>query len=105
VKLAYRLLLLMGQPLGDFALPLLKRQCERAGTSPDTLTPDQAELMLPALGRVLEVFVGRRRDFEGLIHEMRLEIGNERYTENRREQVAARAERPRDGKTVHPEGG
>jgi hypothetical protein len=80
VKLAYRLLLVVGHTLGDLALPLMRRQCDKVGATLENLTPAQAERMVPLLERVLEAYLARPGDLKGIVHEMRLEIGAERFS-------------------------
>jgi hypothetical protein len=80
VKLAYRLLLIAGHTLGDLALPLMKRQCDNLETTMDTLTPAQAEKLLPALERVLGAYMARPADLKQVMHELRLEVGAERFS-------------------------
>jgi hypothetical protein len=79
VKLAYRLLLIAGHTLGDLALPLMKRQCENLDTTMDGLTPVQAERLLPTLEKVLGAYMARPSDLKEVMHELRLEIGAERF--------------------------
>ena len=81
MKLANRLLLIVGHTLGDLALPLMTRQCERVGSSMDSLSPDDAERLLGPLESVLEGFVSRRKDLEAIMHELKVEIGAERFAE------------------------
>lgn len=81
MKLANRLLLIVGHTLGDLALPLMKRQCERIGASMESLTPDDAERLMVPLERVLDGFVSRRKDLEAIMHELKVEIGTERFSE------------------------
>jgi hypothetical protein len=80
VKLAYRLLLIAGHTLGDLALPLMKRQCGNLDTTMETLTPAQAEKLLPALEKVLGAYMARPADLKQVMHELRLEIGAERFS-------------------------
>ena len=79
MKLAYRLLLIAGHTLGDLALPLMRRQCENMDTTMDALTPSQAEKLLPQLERVLGAYMARPSDLKQVMHELRLEVGAERY--------------------------
>ena len=79
MKLAYRLLLILGHTVGDLALPIMLRQCERVDSTMDSLTPAKAERMIPALERVLEAYLARPSELKPIIHEMRLEIGAERF--------------------------
>lgn len=79
MKLAYRLLLVVGHTLGDLALPLMRRQCEKAGATMETLSPAQAERIVPNLERVLEAYLARPGDLKAIAHELRLEIGAERF--------------------------
>jgi hypothetical protein len=79
MKLAYRLLLVLGHTLGDLALPLMRRQCERVGASMDDMSPEDAVRLLPALERVLEGFVARPKDLDAILHELKVEIGEERF--------------------------
>lgn len=55
------------------------RQCERVGASLETLSPREAERMIPAVERVLEVYLARPADMKQIVHELRLEIGAERF--------------------------
>jgi hypothetical protein len=80
MKLAYRLLLIAGHTLGDLALPLMKRQCNNLDTSMDALTPAEAEKLLPALERVLGAYMARPADLKQVMHELRLEVGAERFS-------------------------
>ena len=61
------------------ALPLMRRQCERVGATLETLSPAQAERMIPALTNVLEGYLARPADLKHILHEMRLEVGAERF--------------------------
>lgn len=79
MKLAYRLLLIAGHTLGDLALPLMKRQCENLDASMETLSPAQAEKLLPQLERVLGAYMARQSDLKQVMHELRLEVGAERF--------------------------
>lgn len=79
MKLAYRLLLIAGHTLGDLALPLMKRQCDNLDTTMETLSPMQAEKLLPQLERVLGAYMARPSDLKQVMHELRLEIGAERF--------------------------
>ena len=81
MKLANRLLLIVGHTLGDLALPLMTRQCERIGSSMESLSPDDAERLMVPLESVLEGFVSRRKDLEAIMHELKVEIGTERFAE------------------------
>ena len=80
MKLAYRLLLIAGHTLGDLALPLMRRQCDNLDTSMDLLTPAEAEKLLPALERVLGAYMARPADLKQVMHELRLEVGAERFS-------------------------
>jgi hypothetical protein len=80
LKLAYRLLLIVGHTLGDLALPLMRRQCAKVGATMENLTPAQAERIVPSLERVLEGYLARPGDLKGIVHEIRLEIGAERFS-------------------------
>jgi hypothetical protein len=105
MKLAYRLLLILGHTLGDFALPLLQRLCQREGTTFDAMTPDQADAILPSLERVLEAYVLTPRDLGGIMHELRVEVGNERFAVSGRWLPSASAARLVARPNDQPEGG
>ena len=79
MKLAYRLLLIAGHTLGDLALPLMRRQCDNLDTSMEGLTPVQAEKLLPQLEKVLGAYMARPSDLKQVMHELRLEVGAERF--------------------------
>ena len=79
MKLAYRLLLIAGHTLGDLALPLMRRQCENLDTTMENLTPVEAEKLLPQLERVLGAYMARQSDLKQVMHELRLEVGAERF--------------------------
>lgn len=81
MKLGYRLLLVVGHTLGDFALPLMKTQCQRAGTTIEGLTPDEAARILPVIERVLSGYVVRPSDLAAIMHELKVEVGEERFAE------------------------
>ncbi len=79
MKLGYRLLLIVGHTLGDFALPLMRTQCERAGTTLEAMTPKDADAILPIIERVLSGYVVRRGELAAIMHELRVEVGEERF--------------------------
>jgi hypothetical protein len=79
LKLGFRLLLIVGHTLGDFALPLMETQCKRAGTTLEALTPAHAEQILPVVERVLSGFVVRPADLAAIMHDLRVEVGEERF--------------------------
>ena len=79
MKLGHRLLLVVGHTLGDFALPLMRTQCERLGTTVEEMDTDDAEKMLPVLERVLSGFVARPGDLKAIMHDLRVEVGAERF--------------------------
>lgn len=94
MRLGHRLLLIVGHTLGDFALPLMQTQCKRAGTTLEEMTPEEADLILPVVERVLSGFVLRPKDLAATMHELRLEVGAERFADatRAREIAGARAE-------------
>lgn len=79
MKPACRLLLVVGHTLGDLALPLLRRPCEKAGATMETLSPAQAARIVPLLERVLEAYLARPGDLKATVHEMRPETGAEPF--------------------------
>jgi hypothetical protein len=79
LKLAYRLLLIVGHTLGDLALPLMARQCEVVDATMETLSPAQAERLIPAVEHVLEGYLAKPGDLKQIGHELRLEVGAERF--------------------------
>jgi len=105
MNLAYRLLLILGHTLGDFALPFLGRLCKRAGTSFEVLTPDEAEEMLPTVEHVLGAYVLNARDLSATMHEMRVEIGNERFARSGASVPLTQAQRLGANAAAQPEGG
>lgn len=82
MRLGHRLLLVVGHTLGDFALPLMETQCRRAGTTLEAMGPEHAQEILPVVEKVLSGFVLRPADLAAIMHELRLEVGAERFAQN-----------------------
>jgi hypothetical protein len=82
----------------------MRHQCEKIGVSFDDLSPDEAARLLPALERFLEGFVVRPKDLETTMHELKVEIGGERFALAKAPSPQAPA-RGRGARPVQPPGG
>jgi len=67
------------------------------------MTPEQADLILPSLEQVLKAYVLNPRDLGAIMHELRVEVGNERFAVSGG--VSASAARVGAKSPHQPEGG
>jgi len=78
MTLGIEITLILGELMGDMALPILKKQCRDIGTTPEALTLEQAEQLMPKLEKILRGFYAPGT-VDDVIHKMKVAIANERF--------------------------
>ena len=78
MSIGIEITLILGELMGDMALPIMRKQCKEVGSSPETLTLEQAEELLPRLEKLLRGFYGDKV-VEDVLHRIKVVIANEKY--------------------------